>query len=77
MIINNEMEKFLELFDKVFSEEEENTDNEDGLVLDICTKVAQKIKKSLKNADKTKLLNFFLNFIKDIFIKKKDTNGEN
>lgn len=77
MIINNEMEKFLELFDKVFSEEEENTDNEDGLVLDICTKVAQKVKESLKNADKTKLLNFFLNFIKDIFIKKKDTNGEN
>ena len=77
MIINNEFEKFLEVFHKVFSEEEEN-DCEDGILADICSKVAEKIKNRLANADKSELLKFFFNFIKKIFIDKKSTpDGKN
>ena len=78
MIINNEFEKFLEVFDKVFSEEEEEDDCEDGILADICSKVAEKIKNRLANADKSELLKFFFNFIKKIFIDKKSTpDGKN
>ena len=77
MIINNEFEKFLEVFDKVFPEEEEN-DCEDRILADICSKVAEKIKNRLANADKSELLKFFFNFIKKIFIDKKSTpDGKN
>ena len=79
MIINNEIEKFLELFDLVFSEEEEEeeafSDCEDGLLRDICSKVAERIKTRLEQV-KAELLKFFLNFVKKIFIDKKIPNGE-
>ena len=35
LIIQNETEKFMELFDEVFSDEEEQLDSEDGLVQDL------------------------------------------
>ena len=45
LIINNETEKFFELFEKVFtSEEEEQLDSEDGLVQDIFSGIVTKIK---------------------------------
>ena len=48
LIINNETEKFLELFEKVFSseeeEEEEHLDSEDGVVQDIFNGIVLKIK---------------------------------
>ena len=75
MIINNEIEKFLELFDLVFSEEEEGeeafSDCEDGLLRDICSKVAERIKTRLEQVNKAELLKFLLNFVKKIFIDKK------
>lgn len=75
MIINNEFEKFLEVFDKVFSDEEEENDCEGGVIRDICTRVAERIKFRLVNADKSELLKFFFNLI---FIDKKSTpDGKN
>ena len=72
LIINNETEKFLELFGKVFSEEKEELeggDSEDGFILDICSQIAIRIKKKLTklaSADKSQLLNFIFKFVKDI-----------
>ena len=42
LIINNETEKFLELFGKVFSEEKEELegDSEDSFILDISSQIA-------------------------------------
>ena len=72
LIINNETEKFLELFGKVFTEEKEELeggDSEDGFILDICSQIAIRIKKKLTklaSADKSQLLNFIFKFVKDI-----------
>ena len=48
LIINNETDKFLELFNKVFSEEEEEQlDSEDGFVQDLFTGIVIRIKEKL------------------------------
>ena len=44
LIIQNEAEKFIELFEKTFSEETEEIDCEDGAIQDIISKVVLKIK---------------------------------
>ena len=48
LIINNETDKFLELFNKVFSEEDdEQLDSEDGFVQDLFTGIVVRIKEKL------------------------------
>ena len=74
LIINNETEKFLELFEKVFSseEEEEHLDSEDVLVQDIFNRIVLKIKEKIKSVNKSKILSFIFNF----FIREPaDTNS--
>ena len=72
LIINNETEKFFELFEKVFtSEEEEQLDSEDGLVQDIFSGIVTKIKEKLKLFNKSQVLNFIFKF----FVKEADTNN--
>ena len=44
LIIENEAQKFTELFEKTFSEETEEIDCEDGAIQDIISKVVLKIK---------------------------------
>ena len=77
LIINNETEKFFELFEKVFTseevekEEEEQLDSEDGLVKDIFSGIVIKIKEKLKTLNKSQILNFIFKF----FVKEPDTNN--
>ena len=70
LIINNETDKFLELFNKVFSEEEdEQLDSEDGFVQDLFTGIVIRIKEKLTQLgsnNKSQLLNFIFKFVKDI-----------
>ena len=73
LIIKNEAEKFLELFEKVFSseEEEEQLDSEDGLVQEIFSGIVVKIKEELKLINKSQILKFIFNF----FVKETDTKN--
>ena len=70
LIINNETDKFLELFSKVFCEEEdEQLDSEDSFVQDLFTRIVIRIKEKLTqlgSSDKSQLLNFVFKFAKDI-----------
>ena len=69
LIIQNETEKFIELFDKVFSDEEEQLDSEDGLIQDLFTGIVLKIKEKLAklgSSNKSQLLNFIFKFVKDV-----------
>ena len=76
LIINKETEKFLELFEKIFSEENEElegADSEDGFIISqIAIRIKEKLTK-LASTDKTRLLNFIFKFIKDIVA---NNNGE-
>ena len=69
--MNNETGKFLELFNKVFSEEEDaQLDSEDGFVQDLFTGIVVRIKEKLTQlvpSNKSQLLNFVFKFVKDIF----------
>ena len=69
VIIQNETQKFVKIFDKVFAEEEHDNDNddldaEDGLVEDILSAIINRIKAILKQK-----------FIKKII--EEQENGEN
>ena len=69
LIIKNEAEKFMELFDKVFSDEEEQLDSEDGLVQDLFSGIVLRIKEKLAklgSSNKSQLLNFIFKFVKDV-----------
>ena len=70
LIINNETDRFLELFNKVFSEEEdEQLDSEDSFVQDLFTGIVIRIKEKLTQLgsnNKSQLLNFIFKFVKDI-----------
>ena len=49
LIIEKESQKFMEIFDKVFSENESfNLDSEDGIVEDILTAIVKKVKTLIK-----------------------------
>ena len=81
LIINDETEKFLELFEKVFvpDEELEEVDSENGFILDLCSQIATRIKEKLtklSSADKSQLLNFIFKFVKDIFVVNNNNNGK-
>ena len=70
VIIQNETQKFVKIFDKVFAEEEHENDNddnldaEDGLVEDILSAIINRIKAILKQK-----------FVKKII--EEEENGEN
>ena len=78
-IIGCEIEKFCELFDKIFSsrkenilyieEEEDYFDLEDGAISDICQEIVLGVKKKLQEVDKLKILNLFFKLLKELFIK--------
>ena len=49
LIIKKESQKFMEIFDKVFSENESfNLDSEDGIVEDILIAIVKKVKTLIK-----------------------------
>ena len=52
LIIENEAQKFIELFEKTFSEETEEIDCEEGAIQDIISKVVLKIKEKIGGAEK-------------------------
>ena len=76
LIIENETEKFFELFEKVFSNEEEQLDSEDGLVQDLFNGIVVRIKEKLtklKSSNKSQILNFIFKYLKDLIT---NNNGE-
>ena len=80
LIIENEAEKFIELFEKTFSEETEEIDSEDGAIQDIISKVVLKIKEKIgsteKNSTGLKLLRLLFLFVESL-TKKDKSNGKN
>ena len=80
LIIENEAEKFIELFEKTFSEETEEIDCEDGAIQDIISKVVLKIKEKMgsteKNSTGLKLLRLLFLFVESL-TKKDKSNGKN
>ena len=80
LIIENEAQKFIELFEKTFSEETEEIDCEDGAIQDIISKVVLKIKKKIESTEKSstglKLLGLLSVFVESL-TKKNKTDGKN
>ena len=76
LIIENEAQKFIELFEKTFSEETEEIDCEVGTIQDIISKVVLKIKEKIESAEKSstglKLLRLLFVFVESL--TKKDKN---
>ena len=81
LIIENEAEKFLQLFEKTFCEETDETefDSEDGVVNDLINKIVLKIKEKL-NSEKVasgaglNLLRLLLVFVEQ-FLRKDKIDG--
>ena len=76
LIIENKAQKFIELFEKTFSEETEEIDCEVGTIQDIISKVVLKIKEKIESAEKSstglKLLRLLFVFVESL--TKKDKN---
>ena len=82
LIIENEVEKFIELFEKTFSEETEEIefDSEDGAVQDLVNKIVLRIKEKLNNSTNTNragigLLRLLFGFIEQ-FVRKDKSDGK-
>ena len=82
LIIENEAEKFFELFEKTFCEETDEIefDSEDGVVNDLINKIVLGIKEKLisekvKNSTGLNLLKLLLDFIEQL-LKKEKSNGK-
>ena len=82
LIIENEAKKFIELFEKAFSEETEEIefDSEDGTVEDLVNKIVLRIKQKLNNSTNTNgagigLLKFLFGFIEQ-FVRKDKSDGQ-
>ena len=75
LIIENEPKKFIELFEKKFSEETEEIDCEDSAIQDIISKVVLKIKEKIGRAEKNstglKLLRLLFVFVESLTKKDK------
>ena len=71
LIIENDAEKFIELFEKTFSEETEEIDCEDGTIQDIISKVVLKIKEKIGSTEKNSRV-----FVKSL-TKKDKSDGKN
>ena len=80
LIIENEPKKFIELFEKKFSEETEEIDCEDSAIQDIISKVVLKIKEKIGSAEKNsagiKLLRLLFVFVESL-TKKDKSDGKN
>ena len=83
LIIENEAEKFFELFEKTFCEETNETefDSEDGVANDLINKIVLKIKEKLNSEKVTSgaglnLLKLILVFVEQFFRKDK-SDGSN
>ena len=81
LIIENEAEKFLQLFEKTFCEETDETefDSEEGVVNDFINKIVLKIKEKLNSEKVTSraglnLLRLLLLFVKQ-FLRKDKSDG--
>ena len=81
LIIENEAEKFLQLFEKTFCEETDETefDSEDGVVNDLINKIILKIKEKLNSEKVTSgaglnLLRLLLVFVEQ-FLRKDKIDG--
>ena len=78
-----EVQKFCELFDKIFcsnketmlyiEEEEDVFDSEDGEIVDVLKEIVSRMKKKLEEVDKLQLLKLIFNLLKDLIVKN---NGE-
>ena len=80
LIIENEAQKFIELFEKTFSEETEEIDCEDGAIQDIISKVELRIKEKIESSEISstglKLLRLLFIFVKSL-TKKHKNDGKN
>ena len=82
LIIENEAEKFFELFEKTFCEQADEIefDSEDGVVNDLINRIVLRIKEKLisekvKNSTGLNLLKLLLDFIEQL-LKKEKSNGK-
>ena len=82
LIIENEAEKFIELFEKTFSEETQEIefDSENGAVQVLVNKIVLKIKEKLNNSTNTNgagigLLRLLFGFIEQ-FVRKDKSDGK-
>ena len=79
LIIKNETEKFIELFEKTFLEETEKINCEDGTIQDISKvmlEIREKIVSAEKNSTGLKLLRFLIVFFESL-TKKDKSDGKN
>ena len=83
LIIENEAEKFFELFEKTFCEETNETefDSEDGVANDLINKIVLKIKEKLNSEKVTSgpglnLLKSILVFVEQFFRKDKSDGAD-
>ena len=76
LIIEKEAQKFIKLFEKIFSKEAEEIDCEDSTIQDIISEVVLKIKEKIESAEKSstglKLLRLLFVFVESF--TKKDKN---
>ena len=76
-VIKCEIERFNDLFNKVFEEEilpkeDSNFDSEDGAINEICFKIISEIKTVFGKLDKEKILKFCFKLIQELLIKKEE-----
>ena len=75
-VINCEVDRFADLFNRVFEEEilpfEKSTDCEDGSIDVILLKIISSIKESFDKIDKEKLLKFLSKLITNLILKKEE-----
>ena len=80
LIIENEAQKFIELFEKTFSGETEEIDCEDGAIQDIISIVVTKIKEKIESSEISsagvKLLRLLFIFVESL-AKKHKNDGKN
>lgn len=71
-ILESEIARFSDIFNNLFENEilpiEKNTDFTDGKGEEICIKIVESIKNSLKKIDKEKLLKVLINLISKIVL---------
>ena len=71
-ILESEIARFSDIFNNLFENEilpiEKNTDFTDGKGKEICIKIVESIKNSLKKIDKEKLLKVLINLISKIVL---------
>ena len=78
IIIETEISKFSNTFNKIFDEEllpvETNLDSEDGAISDIGIKIVETLKESFEKVDKEKLLKLLFKLISRLVFNNNDEN---